>query len=85
MIFNSLNLKEMASEFAFIHLFEIRSKDALFFHCDALHDLVPFVQFKKLEKHKSRKWYQIAQNITFTSATTASGPFFRCYGGLSFV
>ena len=48
--------------------------------CDALHDLVSFVQFKKREKHPCRrsdtpwvfftffklyKWYQIAQNITY--------------------
>ena len=59
--------------------------------CDALRNLVPFVQFKKCEKHPWRsvnfnqvtksntppwmfftffklyKWYQIAQNITYSS------------------
>ena len=42
--------------------------------CDALHDLVRSVQFKKREKHPWRsvtfskimyKWHQIAQRITF--------------------
>ena len=39
--------------------------------CDALRDLVPFVQFKKREKHPWRSgtkscntWYQIVQRIT---------------------
>ena len=32
-----------------------------FHNCNVLRDLVPFVQFKKREKHP---WYQIAQNIT---------------------
>ena len=42
--------------------------------CDALRDLVPFVQFIKREKQEKRekhdlvplyKWYQIAQRITY--------------------
>ena len=53
------------------------------FICDPLRDLVPFVQFKKREKHPWRsantppwvffrflklyKWYQIAQWITYTA------------------
>ena len=35
--------------------------------CGALRDLVPFVQFKKREKHpwRSVKWYQIAERTTY--------------------
>ena len=53
--------------------------------CDALHDLVPYVQFKKLEKHPWRsvnfskfrffklyKWYQIAQRITYSNAAIST-------------
>ena len=44
--------------------------------CDALRNLVTFVQFKKREKHpwrsvifsKVQAWYQLAQNITYYSA-----------------
>ena len=43
--------------------------------CDALRVLVPFIQFKKHEKHPWRSvtfskvegWYQITQNISFIS------------------
>ena len=46
--------------------------------CDALRDLLPFVQFKKREKHPWRsftcsklcRWYQIAQCITIMKITT---------------
>ena len=57
--------------------------------CDALHDLVPFVQFKKREKHPWRscspppwvfftflklyKRYQIAQRTAFVTAFVNNG------------
>ena len=36
---------------------KIKSVKTAMINCDALHDLLPFLQFKKLEKHSSRNYH----------------------------
>ena len=64
----------------------IRSWKITWFICDVLHDLVPFMQIKKREKHqrsnvtfsfrvfKLYKLYQTAQRITYSNAKEKEFP-----------
>ena len=46
--------KEIKFIYWYKELFVVRNNDYLIAICDVLHDLVPFVQFKKSEKHPRR-------------------------------
>ena len=55
--------------------------DGAHFYCDALRDLIPFVQFEKREKHpwKSVTFNKVGKDCNFTKSNTSQWVFFTFF------